>query len=63
MSCALSILSIFSHVLSHNYEAIDVKTFFAQGFNIQTTDRDLSNKWVIYRFHKYGVSNAKDYDF
>ena len=43
-----SIASAHSHVLSHNNEAADLKAFFAHGFDIQTADADLLDKWITH---------------
>lgn len=59
MTGALSISSIF--IKSHNSKITNLKTLFAQGFNIKTVDYNLINKFVIYRLNQYPALNAKDY--
>ena len=60
MACFLSTFSI--HL--HNQEVINLKTFVAQGFDFQTTNYDMINKYTIYNFnHKYAKMNIKNYCF
>ena len=54
------LLSI-SSALSHDPETAYLKILFAQGFNIQTADHDLLNKFVIHRFNQYAALDAEDY--
>ena len=56
-------VSSVSSVLSKSRDPknIDLKTLFVQGFNIETADHDLINKFVIHRFNQYAALNAKNY--
>lgn len=56
-----NIPNAFSHTLFHNYEVINLRILFAQAFDIQTTDYDLLNKFVIHRFNQYNAVNTEDY--
>ena len=57
-----SISSAPSHVPSHDYEAADLKILFAQGFDFQTTDHDMINKYAIHKFNLYAAANDEDYN-
>ena len=57
-----SISSAHSHGPSQDYEAANLKRFFAQGFDIQTADHDMLNKWVIHSLNEYATLNTEDFD-
>ncbi len=57
-----SISSAHSHVPSHDNEAADLKALFAHGFDIQTVDPDLLDKWVTHRFNICAATNVEDYE-
>lgn len=61
MASPLNISNIHSYVLTHDNETANLKAFFTLSFDIQITDSDLLNKWVIYRFNICAVTNVKDY--
>lgn len=57
-------MSDFSSTLNpllHDYNATNLEILFAQGFNIQTAEYDLLNKFVIHMFNQYRALNAKDW--
>lgn len=57
-------ISDFQSVMSaflHNYNTINQKNFFVQGFNFETMDRNIINKYVIYKFNKYIAANTKHF--
>ncbi len=62
MAGPLSISNAHSHVLSYNNEVTYLKVFFAHGFDIQTIDPNLLNKWVIHRFNICAATNVEDYE-
>ena len=62
MACPSSILSAHSHVPSHDYEAADLKAFFAHGFDFQTTDQEMINKYAIHEFNLYAAANDEDFN-
>ena len=57
-----SISSTHSHVPSYNYEASDLHALFAHGFDFQTTDYDMINKYAIHMFNLYAVANDEDFN-
>ncbi len=51
-----------SSVHSYDQEVVNLKTLLAQGFDFQTTDRDMINQYTIYKFnHEYAEMNVEDY--
>ncbi len=51
-----------SSIHLHDQEVVNLKTLFAQGFNFQTTHRDMINQYTIYKFnHEYVEINVEDY--
>lgn len=59
MTGLLSVLSIISKL--HDSETVNLKALFAQRFNVEITDHDLINKFVLHRFNQYVALNTKDY--
>lgn len=57
-----SISSAQPHVPSYQSKAADLKAFFAHGFDIETADPDLLDKWVSYRFTICAATNVEDYE-
>ena len=57
-----SISSAHSHVPSHDYEAGDLHALFAHGFDFQTTDHDMINKYAIHMFNLYAAANDEDFN-
>lgn len=50
-----SIISIFLHDLKvNNYNIL-----FKSSFDIQETDKDLLNKYIIYKFNQYTAMNIE----
>ena len=47
----------------HNPKIDDLKAVFAQGFNAQTANYYLINKFVVQKFNQYIVLNVKGYRF
>ena len=50
------------HIPSHDNEAANLKAFFAHGFDIQTADPNLLDKWVTYRFNICAATKVEDYE-
>ena len=57
-----SILSTNSHIPSYDYEAGNLYAFFTHGFDLQTTDHNIINKYIIYIFNLYTAANDKDFN-
>lgn len=51
-----------SSVLLHNFEPNDLKIYFDNNIDFKTTDYDIINKYMIYKFNLYIVINNKDYN-
>ena len=57
-----SISSAQSYVPSHNNETANLKALFVHGFNIETADPYLLDKWVTHRFNICAATNVEDYE-
>lgn len=62
MASPLSISSAHPHILFYVNKTTNLKALFTHGFDIQTTDADLLNKWVTYKFNICAVTNVEDYE-
>ena len=61
MTNLLSISSAYSYVPSHNYETADFKAIITHGFNVQTTDYDMINKYIIHKLNQYTAANTENF--
>ena len=52
--------SNISNVLSHDSKA-NLKIFFDNNIEIEITNHDILNKYIIQKFNQYAAVNAKDY--
>lgn len=56
-------LSSVSSTLLHDQEDDNFKTLFACSLDILIADHDLFNKFVIYKFTQYIITNTEDFCF
>lgn len=60
MAGFLGVLNAFLH----DQKIVNLKILFTQRFDFQTTDHNIINKYIIYKFnYKYKEMNIKDYCF
>lgn len=63
MASLSSISSIHFYILFYNYKAINLKIFFTYKLDFQTTDQENINKYMIYKFNLYIITNNKNFNF
>lgn len=58
----LGFLNILSTFL-HNFKPNNLKILFDNNIDIETTDHNIFNKYIIHKFNQYIAINAKNYSF
>lgn len=60
----LFIMAVFSSIKNaflHNLKVCNFQFFFRPSFNVQKTDYNLLNKYIIYKVNQYQAMNIKNY--